>query len=970
MAENKVNKRNYSEEIAALFEEKKADEANALIKEFLEKEPENIDAHAWAGAYAGLTDEDGLKHLTYVFERDITYTHPSGDILKEGNLRHLFLIGLSLSKHDIFRKDKDKEKSDKNPREASRKHAFWAERFLSAGKGIPNIHDYGESLFELERYDEVINLAYYVVGQKTAGELGFPGLDYSKEHLGEDVWEMVEKAMTSFFLTERYVDGCRWIHERILAYDKKSTDYIDLNYLFFLLGQTLAWMGWPEETARAWIIAVHKGYADYQYNMLFEDLCEMVVDKGVKEKKDYYSRLLSMESLLAPEKKHEYEEIKKQALNAMMSGDCEMPTESFVEKKLGVALPAKTRKKIYKSDRLIVPATKSTDPVIKEVIATIDKHAAEMFTKGSDDSLGLKPGLREKVAVGGWAGTGYGATLEQFGVDLTRQAAKGDMPPVIGRDREIERMMRILSRAEKNNPILLGEAGVGKTAVVQGLAQRIVRGEVPGELKTKRIIELNVGVLVAGTTYRGDFEDRITSIVSETREDPDIILFIDELHTLMGAGATTKRGLDGSNILKPALAAGELRLIGATTAGEYSRSIEKDAAMERRFSPVWLSEIDAETTRAVVNARKPLWEKHHGVTIDADACDAAIQLTDQYVRHRHFPDKAIDALDEACALARIQVPSADAPCVVTRDNIKRVIDEWSGAEAKKESDPRNSLLAQIRGRLEERIFGSRDIVEHLSRVAAEEKLGLRFSRLPRVVCFAGCSQGGKTQTARALAHALWPEEKERFLFINMAHLRAEHELNRLIGAPRGYVGSDTGGILPIHLKQFPHSVVFLYQFPEAHPRIMRFFGNLFAQGHFPDPDGQNVYAGSTLFVLSTSIDETISSIGFTAGKNEKKSENKPEDIVQVLKRKQVPQTVINSISDFFRFESPNKEQVRQIIERHLKSAFDQPGIRELSAGIKPASTDELVKKFMSTPSATRDLRALLNREAYDIKQNS
>jgi ATP-dependent Clp protease ATP-binding subunit ClpC len=856
---------------------------------------------------------------------------------------------------------KDVEEQERKSREFAKTRVHYSGQLLSASLSIPSISDFAESLLVLDRFDDVINLAKYVTGEVNAHDLGWPGLISSKELYSDIVGEMVSVAMDAFFLSKRYAEGCRWIYDRVIKGEQTNDKYA--YYQWFLLGQALSWLGYPEETARVWVIAVRKGYSanDLGVDGTFEQLCNLALDNGYPEKEEIYHCLLKAETLITSDKTEIFEQFKQQAHQALEIPEEEMPALSFMENQLGIKMPLKkTQNRMIRYNRLTVSPKKSSDPIVKEVIALINKNVS-VPKSGSTATSNQHGKQREKVTVDGSSTVRSGNTLEQFGVDLTEQAATCDMAPVIGRDREIERMMRILSRAEKNNPVLLGEAGVGKTAVVQGLAQKIVQGDVPDSLKGRKIIELNVGVLVAGTTYRGDFEKRMNDIVKETSDNPNIILFIDELHTLMGSG-DSRNGLDGSNILKPALAAGRLRLIGATTPGEFSRSIEKDPAMERRFSPVWLSEIDRTMTRAVLDARKILWEKHHSVSIDDDAFDAAIQLTDQHIRHRHFPDKAIDAIDEACALARTMSNTQDLANRVTRGHVTQVIDTWSGRN-EQPTETGGSLLAQIRQGLGERVIGHEGILDQLAKVAADEKLGLRLSTLPRILCFAGHSQCGKTETAGAMAQALWPDESDRFLFVNMAQLSGAHDLYRLTGAPRNYADSDVCGVLPMHLKQHPHSIIFLYQFTKAHPQVKRFLGNLFAEGCFPDPDGRTVYTGSAIFILSATCEDTPATFGFGPGTSGR-GELKTPDIKEMLKQLETPESIINALSDTFWFDSLSESQVLQIIEQRLSKAVNQPGIRELKVTIDRELSSSLSREFLKAPVSSRNLRTLLNRKAY------
>jgi ATP-dependent Clp protease ATP-binding subunit ClpC len=941
-----------NQQIEELYKEKKTDEARPLIQKFLADEPDNLDAHAWMTTLRKYNES--LEHYIFIFDRDINYKPPwkQND---ENDFAYSFCYFLS-SQSFILNESKDEEEKERNKRIASGTFVKFAEKFLTNSKGIPSVHGFAEALLEIDRYDDVISLAKYITGEVKAADLGWPGLTFSGERFGDPKGEILDLALRAFFFSNRHLEACRWIFDRMEEdnYKKKDYEY----FLWYMFGYALCWMGYPEECARAWIIAIRKGFQRLGDDEVFDALCKYVIDFDYREKSDLYLSLYHVRDLMTPDKKEIYEEIKSMVWASITHAYEDVPDISYIEKRLGVTLSRKSHR--YSFDLITIPSERSADPVVKEMIAYIDKYLNE--SKAQQKTPEPDKVKKEKVTVGGIATVRAGNTLEQFGVDLTGQALSGNMAPIIGRDKEIARIIRILSRAEKNNPVLLGEAGVGKTAVVQGLAQRIVRGDVPEALRGKKIIELNVGVLVAGTTYRGDFEQRMTNIIKETSENPSIILFIDELHTLMGAGAPSHRELDGSNILKPALAAGNLRLIGATTSGEYSRSIEKDAAMERRFSPVWLSEIDGTMTRAVLDARKSLWEKHHGVRIDEDVFDTAIKLTDQFIRYRHFPDKAIDVVDEACALARTLVTGDEVAGVVKLDHIEQVIESWCGSH-KEQIKSGGSLVGQLQERLGERVTGHEKVINRLAEIIVDEKLGLHLSRLPRVFCFAGHSQSGKTETAGAIAQALWPGESDRFLFVNMALNTEEHDLWRITGAPKGYVGSDVSGVLPLHIAQRPHSVVYLYQFTKAHHAIKNFFGNLFTEGCFTDPDGRTVYAGSTIFVISTTCEDKGSSIGFGPGVSSKSAERIP-DIREHLRRQDTPLNVIDSINEYFWFEPLTEQQIRQIVEKRIKNAVNQPGVREMNIGIDGFNLDSLIREVKNASSSLRNFRSLLNRKAF------
>lgn len=944
----------FNEQLIALREKHRtSDEMESIATQFLKEEPDNLDAHAWfAVSQMKINDPKIFKHFRYVFDRDINYQLPGSNYRNKDDIVDDFLIDLHARLH---RSDLDDEQQIRNKRKIAKLIVSYTENFLQASRKIHSITDFAEALNIIGRYDDVISIAFFLSGRISADDLKWKDIEYSKD--SDDVDEIVTNAIDAFFLSKRYAEGCAWIKELL----EKKPDY---DYLWYLFGQTLCWLGYPQETARTWIIALKKGWYAFDMYMEFEILYNIILDPDYLKKEDISYRLNLMKRTISEDKKEILSDLDGQVFGAIKNRDQELPSIDFIETKLETKIPCSYSGPSDK--RYFFPKKRSSDPVVAEAIAFIDRCIG---TVHSNTDLETDDRKKEKVTVGSWFSQPSGHTLEQFGVDLTKQAASGKMAPIIGRDKEIERMIRILSRTEKNNPVLLGEAGVGKTAVVQGLAQRIVRGEVPDTLKNKMIIELNVGVLVAGTTYRGDFERRMEEIVKEVKENQSIILFIDELHTLMGAGGS-KHGLDGSNILKPALATGDLRLIGATTTGEYARSIEKDPAMERRFSPIYLSEIDQQMTREVLLARKPFWESHHGLKLSDDIFDTAIELSDRHIRHRHFPDKAIDVIDEACAMARMEIQQGsddNANVTVNKEHIIRVIDQMSGTEENAPVNGGGSLLNVISDSLRKKLSVHENIIDRLALIAADQKLGLRRSSLPRIVCFAGEPQSGKTEAARALADTLWLDEKDRFLFINMAMFTDETDLNRLIGSRSGYIGSEVGATLPLHLKQHPKSIVYLYQFNRAHQKVIDFFINLFSEGSFPDPDGKTIYTSNTIFIPSLTLESNRVTLGFGKKPQTIATNPNPDKLKELLAKNGIPEKLIHLLKEILWFDSMNQEQVEKIIKRELHTLVNQPWVSEMN--LDP--TEELVKmlttEYFEQPALSRNLRSLINKGLFEIR---
>ena len=466
--------------------------------------------------------------------------------------------------------------------------------------------------------------------------------------------------------------------------------------------------------------------------------------------------------------------------------------------------------------------------------------------------------------------------LLRYGRDLTTEAEAGRLGPVIGRREEMLQVVRVLHRRTKNSPVLIGEAGVGKTAVVEGLARRIAEGTaLPG----RRIVALSLASVVAGTTYRGQFEERLEEILAALRTRSDIVLFLDELHTIVGAGDSDGR-LDAANILKPALARGEITCIGATTTDEYRRHIESDPALERRFQPVLVDEPSPAEARVILEGLRAELERHHAVTIEADALDAAVELTVRYVPARRLPDKAVDALDEACARASVPTlahrperrDGAGGPIqTVIRETVAAVVSAWTGIPLGRIGQAEADRLADLEARLAERIVGQDEAIGQVAQRVRMARTGLTDpSRPAGVFLFLGPSGVGKTELARALAElaAAYPDAEvglsgqPRLIRLDMSEYGEKHHAARLIGAPPGYLGHDEEGQLTGPLRRSPHAVVLLDEVEKAHPEVFDLFLQLFDAGRITDAHGRLVDGRQAIFVLTSNL---LPSRGRTAG---------------------------------------------------------------------------------------------------------
>ncbi|MBQ6273038.1 MAG: ATP-dependent Clp protease ATP-binding subunit [Oscillospiraceae bacterium] len=440
--------------------------------------------------------------------------------------------------------------------------------------------------------------------------------------------------------------------------------------------------------------------------------------------------------------------------------------------------------------------------------------------------------------------------LDQYSRDLTALAAAGGLDPVVSRGEEIRRAEQILSRRQKNNPVLVGEPGVGKTAVAEGLALRLARGDAPETLARKRIVSLDIPALLAGTKYRGDFEERVKAVLKDVKRAGDVILFIDELHTVIGAGSA-EGAIDAANILKPALGRGELQIIGATTPEEYRRHIEKDAALERRFQPVTVAEPGKEQTLRMLRALRPALEKHHGVRIAEEALEAAWALSVRYIHERFLPDKAIDLIDEAAAGLRL---SAEAPCPpLGAAQVAGVVSQWTGIPVAGLTEDESAALRDLESQLKKRIIGQDEAVSAVARAIRRSRVGLRDPRRPvGSFLFLGPTGVGKTELCRALAAAVFRDEGA-MVRIDMSEYMEKHAVSRLIGSPPGYVGYGDGGQLTEKVRRKPWSVVLFDEIEKAHEDVWSLLLQILDDGHLTDSAGRKVDFRNTVVVMTSNV---------------------------------------------------------------------------------------------------------------------
>jgi ATP-dependent Clp protease ATP-binding subunit ClpC len=637
------------------------------------------------------------------------------------------------------------------------------------------------------------------------------------------------------------------------------------------------------------------------------------------------------------------------------------------------------------------------------------------------------PGGKE----GATAGTGGQASpetptgspvLDQFGRNLTQLARERKLDPVIGREREIERVMQVLSRRTKNNPVLIGEPGVGKTAIVEGLAQKIVSGDVPETIKGKQLYTLDLGALVAGSRYRGDFEERLKKVLKEIRTRGDIILFIDELHTLVGAGAA-EGAIDAASILKPMLARGELQTVGATTLDEYRKHLEKDAALERRFQPIKVDQPSLPHTIEILKGLRDRYESHHGVTITDQAVVAAANLADRYIADRFLPDKAIDLIDEAGSRLRIRRMATPADYKAIEDEIGRVrrdkevaiekqnfeqakklrekeeellqrkaakeqewraegvdlfdvVDEeviaevlanWTGIPVYKLTEEETAKLLRMEDELHKRVVGQEDAIKAVSRAIRRTRAGLKDPKRPSgSFIFLGPSGVGKTETAKTLAEFLFGDESS-LIMLDMSEYMEKHTVSRLVGSPPGYVGYEEGGQLTEAVRRKPFSVVLFDEIEKAHPDVFNTLLQILEDGRLTDSQGRSVDFKNTVIIMTSNLgtaDLRKNSVGFAKANDGVTYEKMKVKVNEALKGHFRPE-FLNRIDDTIVFHELTKEEVTEIIDMMIQRLRDQLETQGLKLEITPAAKYLVVDKGYDPTLGARPLRRALQRLVED-----
>lgn len=611
-------------------------------------------------------------------------------------------------------------------------------------------------------------------------------------------------------------------------------------------------------------------------------------------------------------------------------------------------------------------------------------------------------------------------TLEQFGRDLTEMAQEGKLDPVIGRDKEIQRVIQILSRRTKNNPVLIGEPGVGKTAVAEGLALKIVANDVPETLVNKRVVTLDLGGLVAGSKFRGEFEERLKRVMEEIRTSGDVILFIDEMHTIIGAGAA-EGAIDASNILKPALARGELQAVGATTLDEYRKYVEKDAALERRFQPVMVDEPTVEETIEILKGLRDRYEAHHRVKFKDEALVAAVRFGDRYISDRFLPDKAIDLMDEAGSMVRlrglvappelkeleskiseIKIEKESAikneefekaaglrdeeqrlleqleekrndwrsnrgrsESVVTEDDIATVVASWTGIPVTKIAEEESVRLLNLEETLHERVIGQDEAINAISQAVRRARAGLKDPKRPvGSFIFLGPTGVGKTELARALADALFGDD-DAMVRIDMSEYMERHAVSRLVGAPPGYVGYDEGGQLTDQVRQKPYSVVLLDEIEKAHPEVFNILLQVLEDGRLTDSKGRTVDFRNTVVIMTSNVGahqiQHDSGIGFRTVVDEKSDyEAMKSKVTDELKRTFRPE-FLNRVDEIIVFHALNKGHISQIVDIMLKDLRDHLKTMDIELTVTEPAKDLLANRGFDPDFGARPLRRAIQR---------
>ncbi len=679
------------------------------------------------------------------------------------------------------------------------------------------------------------------------------------------------------------------------------------------------------------------------------------------------------------------------------------------------------------TEHILIAIIKETDSIAARLLNTIGVNVQKLYVDillamGEDGNLYKEEFQNGKPRNKGKSTT---PTLNQYSRDLTELAKEGKLDPVIGREEEIQRVIQILSRRTKNNPCLIGEPGVGKTAIAEGLAIKIIEGNVPDTIQNKRVLTLDLSGMVAGSKYRGEFEERIKRVLAEVKNDGKVLLFLDELHTIIGAGGA-EGAIDASNILKPSLARGEIQLIGATTIDEYRKYIEKDAALERRFQPVMVDEPSEEETIKILKGLRDRYEKHHGVKISEDALVAAVRMSSRYLNDRFLPDKAIDLIDEASSRVRLGIYSApkelkeieeelekleqekenaivseayekageikkkqlkkeekknkiiakwekeksSVKLFVDENQIAEIVSNWTKIPVKKLEQEEAERLRNLEGILHERVVGQEEAVSAVSKAIRRGRVGLKDPKRPiGSFLFLGPTGVGKTELSKALAEAMFGSENT-IIRIDMSEYMEKHSVSKLIGSPPGYVGYEEGGQLSEKVRRNPYSVILFDEIEKAHPDVFNILLQVLDDGHITDAQGRKVNFKNTILIMTSNAGaESIISpkkLGFTTVENEKENyEQMKENVMGEVKRIFKPE-FLNRIDEIIVFHALNKENIRAIVsimsDVMIKRTKKQMDITVI---LEDSAKDYIVEKGYDEKFGARPLRRALQSKIED-----
>ena len=617
-------------------------------------------------------------------------------------------------------------------------------------------------------------------------------------------------------------------------------------------------------------------------------------------------------------------------------------------------------------------------------------------------------------------------SLDEFGTDLTLAAQEQRLDPVVGREKEVERVIQILARRTKNNPVLIGEPGVGKTAIAHGLAQKIVDSEVPDILENKKIIQLDMGLLIAGTKYRGEFEERLKKIMDEIRHAGNIILVIDEMHTLIGAGAA-EGAIDAANILKPALSRGEIQVIGATTLDEYRKYIEKDSALERRFQTVIVDQPSIEETIEIIKGLKQKYEEHHKLIISDEAIVAATELSSKFITERFLPDKAIDIIDEAASKVRLNVSALppegkeldkELKAIIKekedairnqeferasdlrddeatlKEKIHEISEQWratqdenkptvgveevaqviatiTGIPVTKITEAESEKLLKLEQTLHNRVIGQSDAVVSLAKSIRRARVGLKSPNRPiGSFIFSGPTGVGKTELAKALAEAVFGSE-DNMVRIDMSEFMEKHATSKLIGSPPGYVGYDDGGNMCEIIRKKPYSVVLFDEIEKAHPDTFNIMLQILDDGRLTDSKGRHINFKNTIIIMTSNVGASMitntQKLGFSVSGDDKKDRyEKLKDTVNEELKKAFRPEFLNRVDDIIVFAHLSQEEIREIVELMLKDLFKRLSERDLTIEVTDAAKDYLAKEGYSETYGARPLRRVIQKKVEDV----